>query len=65
MDQQVFAVTGGKAPDLDLAQFKDKINLRIHSTDVDHNDKNELLFVYSDPNEANITRFDLYAVTSK
>jgi len=63
MDKQILTATGGKDPDLHLAQFKDKKNLSVVSVDFNHDDRHELLFVYSDPQAGNLKKFELYGIS--
>ncbi|MFC1761506.1 hypothetical protein ACFL6U_05440 [Planctomycetota bacterium] len=62
MNEQVFAVTGGKDPNLHLAQFKDLQNVQAISVDFDHDETDELFFVYAHPQANHLTVFELYAI---
>lgn len=65
INDYLFTVTGGEAPDLHLAQFKDQQNVRIHAIDFDHDKKDELLFLYAHPQAEQRTVFELYTVPHK
>jgi hypothetical protein len=65
INDHLFTVTGGEDPDLHLAQFKDKQNVRTLSIDSNHDKTDELLFLYRDPQAENLTVFELYAITRK
>ena len=65
INDQIAAVTGGRSPDYYISLFKEKKDLRVLSIDFDHDKKNELLFIYSNPEAENIKRFDLYTLTNK
>jgi hypothetical protein len=65
INDQVAAVTGGRSPDYYISLFKEKKDLKVLSIDFNHDKKNELLFIYSNPEAINIKRFDLYTLTDK
>jgi hypothetical protein len=65
INDQFFAVTGGRAPDCHIASFQDKINLEARSVDINHDKRNELLFVYSDPTTEPLKTFELHATPMK
>lgn len=65
INDHLFTVTGGDDPDLRLAQFKDAKNVRIQSVDSDHDETDELLFLYSHPEAKQFTVFELYAITPR
>jgi hypothetical protein len=62
INKHVFAVTGGKAPDRRLGPFKNAIDPEIRSVDIDHDKRNEVLVVYSDPATEPLKTFELHAV---
>lgn len=63
INDHFFTVTGGESPDLQLAQFKDKKDVRLVAVDSDLDNRDDLLFLYTDPQAANRTIFELYSIT--
>jgi hypothetical protein len=63
VNDHLFTVTGGEAPDLHLGQFKDRQNVKVISVDSNDDNKDELLFLYPDPQVRHLTIFELYTIT--
>lgn len=64
-NDEIVALTGGKEPDFHISQFKDRKNLKVIPADFNHDKVNELLFIYSNPKDENLMKFDLYKITGK
>lgn len=65
VNDQLFAVTGGKAPDRRLGPFKHMIDPEIRSVHIGHEKRNALLLVYSDPTTEPLTTYELYVIPAK
>lgn len=63
INDQIVALTGGKEPDFHISQFKDRKNLKVIPADFNHDKVNELLFIYSNPKDENLMKFELYKIT--
>lgn len=64
-NKQVSAVTGGRNPDFRLDQFTEKQAVGAECVDFDHDGKDELLYVYMDPQAEDLTVFELITITGE
>lgn len=65
INDHIAAITGGKYPDFRMAEFKNKKNFKVLPADFNHDKKNELLFIYSNPASENLSEFELYQIMNK
>lgn len=64
MNEQVFVVTGGRDSDYQLTEFEGRQNVWAMPVDADDDQRDELLFISTDPEESHRRVFDLYKLMS-